>query len=160
MPYIWRPGDVFRRYLKAIEMDYDEKSFQLGAMYVTLEIMSQIKLMEERYVVSEYGRNEAISALHTLLHQLHLADDTYELYDRLIRWRQPRFVAEHAREPEDTVAAADDETRAWAPSFPGEEPVPWPSRLGSSDASPQAHQSPEPSEWPTREGWESAYGTA
>jgi len=93
VPYIWRPGDVFRRYLKAADAEYDEASFELGAMYFALEVISHIKLMEERAVVSEYGRNEAIAALHTLLQQIHIADEAYAWYDKLIRWRQPTFVA-------------------------------------------------------------------
>src|SRR5215831_2269063 len=77
VPYIWRPGEVWRRYLKASDVAYDEASFQLGAMYVTLEMLSHMKMLEERAVVSEWGRQGAVSTLHTLLLQLNLADETY-----------------------------------------------------------------------------------
>lgn len=150
MPYIWRPGEVWRKYLKSADVAYDEASFQLGAMYVTLEMLSHMKMLEERAVVSEWGRQEAVSTLHTLLLQLNLADETYAMYDRLIRWRQPRFVAEHARGPEDTVVADGDETQVLVASSPDGEPVPWPSRLGSPGEWPAGHQSPDDETWPTR----------
>ena len=150
MPYIWNPGRVFRQYLKATDVVVDEVSFELGALYVALEIMSHIKMLEERAVVSEWGRQEACSTLHTLLQQLNLSDQTVEMYDRLIHWRRPRFVAEHALGPEDIAAAAGDETQGWAPSFVLSEPVPWPSRLGSFDDQPPGHQSLDEDSWPTR----------
>jgi hypothetical protein len=155
VPYILKPGDVFRRYLAAVEVEYDETSFQLGAMYVALEILSHIKLMEEQYIVSEYGRNEAIASLHTLLQSLGLSDETYELYARLIRWRQLKFIDDREpSQPRTADAEQPDEPRgprsASAPAFPDG----WPSRLGTPDPWPVARRDLDGDSWPTREGGE------
>jgi hypothetical protein len=67
--FIARPTEVFRAYLKSTGR-IDELGFQLGRMSMALEIITQIKALEElRAIASDLGRAEAVSALDTLLHE-------------------------------------------------------------------------------------------
>jgi hypothetical protein len=88
---------VFRAYLKSTGR-IDELGFQLGRMSMALEIITQIKALEElRAIASDLGRAEAVSALDTLLLDCGMRDVAYEMYEKLNGWRRPAFSPEPER---------------------------------------------------------------
>lgn len=155
MPWILRPSRVFHKYLRTIFEDVDQKSYELGGLAIGLEIVGQIKFLEELAVVSDVGRSEAVSALHTLLTDLGMADEAYAMYDRLSRWRQLRF------EPEPVTIAdaepSDDPPRRGrtvGSSSAPDAPVGWPFRGDRPHSSPEVRRDPETGAWPSRGAWE------
>jgi hypothetical protein len=109
--FIARPTEVFRAYLKSTGR-IDELGFQLGRMSMALEIITQIKALEElRAIASDLGRAEAVSALDTLLQDCRLRDIGYEWYDKLCEWRRvsllPLPVVLHEHVPAGIAAVVD-----------------------------------------------------
>jgi hypothetical protein len=69
-------------------------SYRLGRLAMGLEIITQIRCLEEISVMGDEAREAAVSALHTLLRDCGIADAAYETYERLLTWRTPKFVVE------------------------------------------------------------------
>lgn len=91
MTFIARPSHVFKQYVRSTGR-LDNTSYHMGMMALALEIITQIKVLEEmRYIASDLGREEAVSALQTLLKDCGIHDVAYEMYDRLAEWRKPKF---------------------------------------------------------------------
>lgn len=91
--FMANPSSVLWEYLeRSVRAPVDERDmFMYGQLALALEIVSLIKNLESYPVVTELGRQEAISALHTLLVEKGLADQAYEVYDVLCEWRRPKF---------------------------------------------------------------------
>jgi hypothetical protein len=91
--FIKNPTEVWMQYL---DVGYGRKLkghalFDYGRVAMGLEIVTKIKMLESLPVTTEYGRQEAISALHTILVEQGLAESIYALYDELNDWRKPKF---------------------------------------------------------------------
>jgi hypothetical protein len=61
-------------------------------MSMALEIITQIRILEEIRVMSDTAREEAVTAFHTLLQDCGLNDVGYEMYEKLLVWRKPTFI--------------------------------------------------------------------
>lgn len=91
MTFIARPSHVFKQYVRSTG-SLDNTSYHMGMMALALEIVTQIKVLEElKYIASDLGREEAVSALQTLLKDCGIHDAAYEMYDRLAEWRKVKF---------------------------------------------------------------------
>lgn len=125
MSYIRNPTRTFLQFLSATsEVTHDRILwYNLGQLSMALHIITVIKTLEQLPVVTDHGRQEAISALQTILTELDLADDAYELYEKLGEWRKPTFEPEPS--PSGTSGAGVEWTQA--PRLHG---------LSSPDASP------------------------
>jgi hypothetical protein len=90
--FIADPTGVFKAYIRSSGR-VDDLQFNLGRMSMALEIITQIKALEElKAVVSDLGRAEAITALDTLLQDCGLREVAYEMYEKLNEWRHPKFL--------------------------------------------------------------------
>lgn len=115
MAFIAHPTDTLKEYVRADGSRVDDFSWHLGRMSMALEILTQIYVLEEfRPISTDIGRNEAISALWTLLIDCGLDQPAQEMYELLGRWRQLRFVSEQHAHEHEANAASD----AW----PADEP--------------------------------------
>jgi hypothetical protein len=112
MTYIRNPVRTFLQFLSATsEVTHDRILwYNLGQLSLALHIITVIKTLESLPVVTEGGRQEAIAVLQTILTDLDLADDAYELYEKLGEWRRPTFEAEPS--PEGTSGAGVEWTQA------------------------------------------------
>jgi hypothetical protein len=96
--YMSNPTLVLDEYLRSKGI---RKTFEYGQLAMALELVSLIKTVESIPVVTDVGRQELITALHTLLQEKGM-DQAYEIYDALCRWRRPRFMGIHV-EPDERV---------------------------------------------------------
>lgn len=94
MTFIARPSSLFKRYVRSTG-SLDLGSYQMGMMAMALEIITQIKMLEEIKVMDDFSRAEAVSALQTLLTDCGLSDPAYEMYERLNEWRALKFEPIH-----------------------------------------------------------------
>src|SRR5262245_54266654 len=99
--YISHPSRLFRRLLRPSVSEFEW--YRYGQLSIGLEIVTQIKSLESLPVVSELGRQEAVSALTSLLMDMDLYDDSVNLYERLSETRRLSFEAVVSGEPKDQV---------------------------------------------------------
>jgi hypothetical protein len=107
---IARPTRTFELYVRDTGARPDGLSWHFGRLSMALEIITQIKILEEVRVLSDSARAESISALHTLLTDCGLDDIGYVMYEKLLAWRKPKFVAENPElsQPTSVDAGASD----------------------------------------------------
>jgi hypothetical protein len=151
------PTSVWLSYLSVV---YGHKlkgraPFDYGRVAMALEIVSKIKLLESLPVTTEYGRQEAISALHTILVETGLAESVYDLYEQLNDWRRPKFAPSQQPEPSPSATAGADgpwPQRRYVSLFSAaEEPESEQPPLGSTDEWPLGRRSPREDSSPTDE---------
>jgi hypothetical protein len=61
-------------------------------MSMALEMITSIRSIEDLPVLDEPAKAAVVAAFETLIVDQAL-EDAYELYDRLVSWRPPRFIA-------------------------------------------------------------------
>lgn len=96
MSYMVNPTRVFLQFLSTTHeaTTRDLTWYSFGQASMALHIITVIKTLESLPVVTEHARQETISALQTILTDLDMADESYELYERLGNWRMPTFDRE------------------------------------------------------------------
>lgn len=144
--YMADATNVLKQHLERLSVRLDSRSFELGQLAMALEIVTLIRSLEALPVVSDLGRQEAITALHTLLVEQGIEDLAYEWYDFLSASRRPRFVPEHVPRGIVGVVAPDDGGHPFPHpvggfSFQPEDRRGESSPLGDSDAKHQVRQS-------------------
>lgn len=111
--YMANPSQVLFEYLQQLPGKDPGGSWkrwwEYGQLAISLEMVTLIKNLEELPVATDIGRQETISALHTLLQQMGLDVLAWTMYDQLCEWRRPKFVADAHElpelEPRENVAA-------------------------------------------------------
>jgi hypothetical protein len=91
--YIADPIPILKQYLKSRRVVDKERElwFEYGCLAMALQVVTWIKTLEELPITTDVGRQETITALHTMLTELGIADEAYEWYDFLSQWRQLSF---------------------------------------------------------------------
>jgi hypothetical protein len=104
---IARPSEVWREYVRSTGR-IEGFSWEMGRMAMALEIITQIKILEEIKVMGDTARAQAVTALQTLLQDCGMGETAWQIYEDLDKWRRVRFYAEPAPEHEGTVVSAAD----------------------------------------------------
>jgi hypothetical protein len=88
--FIARPSTLLKEFVasQGWNLDYD-----WGRMAMALEIVTQIKVLEEVKLMGDTARAQAVSALQTLLLDCGM-ESAYEVYDLIGNWRIKTFSAE------------------------------------------------------------------
>jgi hypothetical protein len=91
--FIENPSRVLTAYLKAkgLKSAYCHPAYDCGRLAMALEIITQIKALESLPVVSDLGRQEAVTALYAVLTETGFEDEAYRWYEMLGEWRRPKF---------------------------------------------------------------------
>lgn len=105
MSFIKNPSDVFWQAVRASITDRGD--YGLGRLSMALEVVTLIRSLEALPVVTDLGRSEAISALHTMLVEQQMDEMAYEWYERLAEWRKPKLRAEHGHVQQGTDDVGD-----------------------------------------------------
>ena len=93
LDFIADPSELFIEYLNSTGTTPRQLDYQLGQMSMALEIITQIKTLEElKPLTSDTGRAEAVGALVTLLTDCGMLEVAYEMYSKLNQWRRHSFV--------------------------------------------------------------------
>lgn len=95
MAFIAKPTGLLKQYVASLGERMDSGSFLVGQMAMALEIITQIKCLEDLKVMSDTAKAEAVTALETLLTDCGIHDSAYEMYDKLNEWRRLKFTPAH-----------------------------------------------------------------
>jgi hypothetical protein len=108
------PSFVWLRYLEVVHSHKlkGRLPFDYGRVAMGLELVTKIKMLESLPVTTEFGRQESISVLHTILVEQGLAESIYDLYDKLNDWRKPKILSD-APLPGPSRASTSDAGDSW-----------------------------------------------
>src|SRR5215471_8536263 len=104
--FLTDPARKLRTYLTVREMEPDPASYDWGMLALALEIVTAIKTLETIPVATEYGRQEAISALTSILASQGLSDKAFEAHYTLWEWQRTKFLSD-ARQPGLALSGSD-----------------------------------------------------
>lgn len=132
------PSRVLKAYLDSSPgRPVDSLDYHVGRLSMALEIITQIKALEELPVMSDSARAQAVTALDTLLQDCGLRDVGYEWYDKLCEWRRvsllPLPVVPSERVPAGIAAVVDADGPRLLGTIHG---------ISSEPASPEAEIAP------------------
>lgn len=123
MNYMANPSQVLFEYLERLPGKDPaggwKKWWEYGQLAMALEMVTLIKNLEELPVATDIGRQETISALHTLLQGMGLDVLAWETYDQLCEWRRPKFVADDGVRPEPEPSESGVVVRPLPQDLPG-----------------------------------------